>query len=35
LDEFFEDEEPASGFFILDKNEEYQEKVEENYIHIA
>ncbi|MFV0527606.1 MAG: hypothetical protein ACK5MN_02640 [Lachnospiraceae bacterium] len=35
LDDFLEDEEPVSGFFILDKNEEYQEIDEENYIHIV
>lgn len=33
LDEYLDKEEPVSGFFILDENEEYQKIVEKNHMN--
>ena len=35
LEEYLEEEKPVSGFFLLAKDEEHRELVEEDYIHIA
>lgn len=34
LDEFLELEEPVSGYFLLEQDEEHQELLEENYVYI-